>query len=107
MLSGSSLGPLSPIMHSLSHVAVQVVTAAGLAAKHVPAGDYEQEIAALLQEAGHSTPHTAAQVLLLLLLPPFSALFTSEPKCLLYSHYYPPCYSSHDTPTHPPPRAGG
>ena len=28
---------------------LQVVTAAGLAGKHVPAADYEQEISALLQ----------------------------------------------------------
>lgn len=39
-----------------------MVTAAGLASKHVPASDYECEIAALLQEAGHHNAQAAAKV---------------------------------------------
>jgi predicted subunit of tRNA(5-methylaminomethyl-2-thiouridylate) methyltransferase len=41
---------------------VQVVSAAGLASKHEPKSDYECEIAALLQEAGHHSAQAAAKV---------------------------------------------
>lgn len=47
---------------------MQVVTASGLAAKHTPASDYECEIAALLQEAGHDSMEAAAKVRVVLWL---------------------------------------
>jgi U3 small nucleolar RNA-associated protein 14 len=40
----------------------RVATAAGLAAKHVPATDFEGEIAALLKEAGHDDIKGIAKV---------------------------------------------